>query len=100
MILILLQLAPNQSTSLLLVKYSKGPDAILMSTLPEDKSENVEAFCEVALSPMRFVHIQAQVLTLIEYLVEGVVAVLVSAINPVPNAPKVVSPFDQVEHIV
>ena len=94
-------MAPNQSTSLLLVKYSKGPDAIVLSTLPKDKCrKNVEAFCEVALSPMRFVHIQAQILTLIEYLVEGVVAVLVSAINPDANASiKPVSAFDQVFHI-
>ena len=72
----LLGLAPKQAASLLSVTYSMGDEAVQACGM-----ENIDpsrcAMCgEVTLSPMRLVYIQAQVMTLVEYITQGVLGAL------------------------
>lgn len=68
----ILGLASQVSSSLLCLEYVKGPLAVRTSSLESVNQEDTEMIIDVSLSPMRFVHVQAQILTLVEYLTEGV----------------------------
>ena len=84
----ILGLAPNQSSSLLTVRYYKGAASILASGMKDVNPAQQEACAEVDLSPMRFIHIHAQVITMIDYFQEGVLAPFAarnSAPSPSPN---------------
>jgi hypothetical protein len=63
-------LAPGESGSLLSVRYFSGPQS-LEASIGRDFSD-CEAFGEVDISPMRMVHIQAQILALVEYATAGI----------------------------
>ena len=73
----LLGLVPSHSASLLSIQYIMGntsPDSAIVG-------ENFDrtmcgAYATVELSPVRFVYIQAQVLTLIEYINDGVLGTI------------------------
>ena len=67
----ILGLAPTASTSLLSVKYFKGSNAVHSCEMGGNDKLECEACGEIRLSPMRFVHVHAQVFTLIEYVTEG-----------------------------
>ena len=62
-------LASGQSTSLLTVKYEQGDDALKSRVLKDDDLDksSFSAVADVTISPIRFVYIQAQILTLTEY---------------------------------
>lgn len=72
---IILGLDDTHSTSLLELEYGKG-NLAMKSCPAEAKGNDVEMFMTVFLSPMRFVHIQAQVLTIVEFLTEGVLGAI------------------------
>ncbi len=72
----ILGLSSQFSSSLLCIELRKGPLAISTSTFDYLDKELTEMVIDVSLSPMRFVHIQAQVLTLVEYVNEGVLGAL------------------------
>ena len=71
-------LASGQSTSLLTVKYEQGDDALKSRVLKDDDLDksSFSAVADVTISPIRFVYIQAQILTLTEYVTEGVLGAL------------------------
>ena len=72
----LIGLAPERSESLLNVKYYQGKGAITKLSLDPTVRNKLEAFAEVDLSPMRIVHLQSQVLALVEYITDGILGVL------------------------
>jgi len=72
-------LAPNESSSLLTVKYSKG-STVALSGLDDADKIKCDACAEVELSPMRFVFIQAQMMTLIDYLTGGILGALTAKV--------------------
>jgi hypothetical protein len=72
----LLGLAPEHSSSLLSVQYFVGGTAVASFPAEGADVSKCNACAKVELSPMRFVHIQAQVLTLVEYITEGVLGAL------------------------
>jgi hypothetical protein len=72
----ILGLAPNQASSLLQVQYYKGYAPIIASGMAGVDPSRHEACAELDLSPMIYVHIQAQVLTLLDYVQEGILAPL------------------------
>ena len=76
----LLGLSPNQSSSLLSIEYGKGPIAMQSCNLQDVVKETADSFMKVRLSPMRFVHVQAQVLTLVEYVTEGVLGAMAARV--------------------
>ncbi len=69
----LMGLAPNQSTCLLSVKYFQGIPAVASSGIIGADSTVHESCAQISLSPMRFVHIQAQIVTLVDYIQDGVI---------------------------
>ena len=71
-------LASGQSSSLLTVKYEQGDEALESRVLIDDKLDksSFSAVADVRISPIRFVYIQAQILTLTEYVTEGVLGAL------------------------
>lgn len=73
---VLLGLAPGRDDSLLTVKYSQGRRAIEKLLLSKEKANQIEAFAEVDLSPMRLCFIQSQVMALVEYSSEGILGAL------------------------
>jgi len=73
-------LAPNQTSSLLTVKYYKGKKAIESSRLSEADKKCYEAFAEVELSPMRIVYIQAQIMALVEFVTNGVLGAMAAQV--------------------
>jgi vacuolar protein sorting-associated protein 13A/C len=72
---IILGLDDTHSTSLLELEYGKG-DLAMKSCPTEASGNDIEMYMTVFLSPMRFVHIQAQVLTIAEFLTEGVLGAI------------------------
>jgi hypothetical protein len=72
----ILGLSSSFSSSLLCLEYGKGPLALQHSTLEYLDRENTEMFIDVSLSPMRFVYVQSQIFTLIEYVTEGLLGAL------------------------
>lgn len=72
----LLGLAPNHSNSLLSVEYGKGHIAIGSCDCDGVNSQTTDTYAHVQLSPMKLVHIQAHVLTLVEYLTDGILGAL------------------------
>lgn len=75
----MLGLAPNESSSLLTVKYFKGGN-VALSGLDDADKKKCDACAEVELSPMRFVFIQAQMMTLIDYLTGGILGALTAKV--------------------
>ena len=71
-------LASGQSSSLLTVKYEQGDEALKSRVLIDDNLDksSFSAVADVRISPIRFVYIQAQILTLTEYVTEGVLGAL------------------------
>ena len=69
----LIGLAPEQSKSLLTLKYVVGHKSISKLGLNPDE---YEACADIELSPMRIVYIQAQVMALVEYVTEGILGTL------------------------
>ena len=76
----ILGLAPSSSTSLLTIKYCKGPGAVHSCNVGGADKLECEACAEIVLSPMRFVHIHSQVFTLIEYVTEGVFGAIAASV--------------------
>jgi len=72
----LMGLAPNQTTFLLNVKFFHGPRAVASSGLIGVDPSIHESCAEIFLSPMRFVYIHAQILTLVDYVQDGVLGAL------------------------
>lgn len=72
---IILGLDGTHSTSLLELEYGKGNLAMKSCPVEADRND-VEMYMTVFLSPMRFVHIQAQVLTIVEFLTEGILGAI------------------------
>ncbi|KAL7576943.1 hypothetical protein ACA910_006700 [Epithemia clementina (nom. ined.)] len=73
----LLGISPGKSDSLLSVLYAKGKagmSSVNDSTL--DNASDLGAWALVTISPMRMVHIQSQVLSLIEYATAGILGTL------------------------
>ena len=68
----ILGLSSNFSSSLLELELGKGCQVIQKSTCECLDKEETEMYIDVSLSPMRFVHIQSQILILVEYITEGV----------------------------
>lgn len=72
----ILGLVVGKSDSLLSVRYYAGSKSLAdMSSKGTDLSD-CEAYCEVELSPMRMVYIQAQVLALVEYATAGILGAM------------------------
>ena len=71
-----LGLAPEHCTSLLSVNFSLGEEAVQGSCLEGVDPSKCDMCAEFTLSPMRFVYIQAQVMTLVEYITEGILGAL------------------------
>ena len=84
----LLGLAPSHSASLLTIQYFMGKGPLDIAMLGDLTSRtNCETYVTVALSPMKVVYIQAQVLTLIEYINDGVLgAITARAASSAANA--------------
>jgi len=93
----ILGLAPDQTESLLSVRYGSGDGAIGSMHLQEVKLSDFEACALVELSPMRLVYIQAQVMALVEYLTEGILGALAAqaASSAAAAAAEIVSPTDR-----
>eukprot|EP00934_Nitzschia_sp_Nitz4_P004856 Nitzschia sp. Nitz4//scaffold372_size14277//316//10005//NITZ4_008942-RA/size14277-snap-gene-0.12-mRNA-1//-1//CDS//3329549588//4846//frame0 len=72
----LLGLAPGRNESLLTVTYFQGSKAIQSAQQPAEKANQLEAFAQVELSPMRLVYLQSQVMALVEYTTEGILGAL------------------------
>lgn len=73
----LLGLAPGTSESLLTINYYLGRDAVKTVGTPEtEKYENLEALAHVEFSPMRFCYLHSQVMTLVEYITEGMLGAI------------------------
>lgn len=68
----LLGLASGTTKSLLTVKYCRGKDCILTADSPSTERDDLEAWAVVELSPMRMMYIQSQVMTLVDYITEGI----------------------------
>lgn len=77
---VILGLAPSVATSLLTVRYCKGANAVRSCNVGGADKQKCEACAEIVLSPMRFVHVHAQVFTLIEYVTEGVFGALTASV--------------------
>ena len=71
----ILGVAPS-TTSLLTVKYCKGAHSVSLCDVKDLDKSKCEACAEIALSPMRYVHIHSQVFTLKDYVTDGVFGVL------------------------
>ena len=68
--------APEQSASLFALKYCQGREA-LGSFAPDGiEGDNFFSYAEICVAPSRFVYIQAQILTLTEYVTEGVLGAI------------------------
>lgn len=84
-------LAPDQSTCLLSVKFFQGITAVESSGVAGADPAIHESCAQVFLSPMRFVFIQAQILTLVDYIQDGVIGaflgttIAASALAAVPE---------------
>jgi len=74
----LLGLAPQQTASLLSVSYSMGEEAVQACGMANVDPSKCDMCGEITLSPMRLVYIQAQVMTLVEYITQGVLGALTS----------------------
>ena len=72
----ILGLSSQVSSSFLRIEYGKGPIAVQTSSFDYFEKDETEMFMDVLLSPMRFVHVQSQILTLVEYVTEGVLGAL------------------------
>ena len=81
----ILSIAPSHSTSLLTVEFFKGSQTRkqLVETSPHFSAADLvsvdatcETFAHVVLSPMRFVFLQAQILALVDYVNEGLLAII------------------------
>jgi vacuolar protein sorting-associated protein 13A/C len=72
----LLGLASGRSESLLTVRYCAGYDAVTALDVPLNKIENMEAVATVDLSPMRFCYIHSQIMTIVEYVTDGILGAL------------------------
>jgi hypothetical protein len=72
----LIGLAPGRSESLLTVKYYQGKGVVRRLDLDSVDVNQLEAFAEVELSPMRLSYIHSQVLTLTEFITEGILGVI------------------------
>ena len=72
----LVGLAPGRTENLLTVRYLQGHHNIQEMMLPTDNDTNIEAFADVELSPMRVCFVQSQVMSLVEYLSEGILGAL------------------------
>lgn len=68
----LLGLAPEQTESLLSVTFSMGEEAVHACGMENVDPRKCDMCGEITLSPMRLVYIQAQVVTLVEYITQGV----------------------------
>ena len=66
----------TQATFLLNVKFFHGPRAVASSGLIGVDPSIHESCAEIFLSPMRFVYIHAQILTLVDYVQDGVLGAL------------------------
>lgn len=69
-------LSPNANSSLLSVRYYDGQRAVLSRTGAADILGNVETYADIVISPMRFVYLHSQVLTLVDYANEGILGAL------------------------
>ena len=76
----MLGLAPSHSKSLLRAEYGNGPAAMRACSLEGVNVDKTEGFLDVELSPMRFVYVQAQILTLCEYVTEGVLGTMTARV--------------------
>jgi len=76
----ILGLSPNHSNSLLCFEYGKGSIAVDNCNISNIDRQKTEAYTNVTLSPMRFVHVQSQVFTLVEYLTEGVLGAIAKSL--------------------
>lgn len=72
----ILGLSPNHASSLLQLDYAKGSLGLECCPLENFDTKNNEMYVVVKLSPMRFVHIHAVILTLVEYMTEGFLGAL------------------------
>jgi len=72
----LLGLESGSTGSLLTVKYCVGREAIESLNLVLDDTEIFEAVADVELSPMRFCYVQSQVMTLVNYITDGILGAL------------------------
>jgi vacuolar protein sorting-associated protein 13A/C len=78
----LMGLAPNQSTCLLSVKYFQGIPAVASSGIIGADATVHESCAQISVSPMRFVHIQAQIVTLVDYIQDGVIGAVLGTTSP------------------
>mmetsp|Transcript_15183 Transcript_15183/g.28285 ORF Transcript_15183/g.28285 Transcript_15183/m.28285 type:complete len:2956 (+) Transcript_15183:251-9118(+) len=69
-------LASGVSSSLLEIKYFKNSAVEAKKLDCFADVENVETFCHVSISKIRFVHIQAQILILTDYIQNGILGVV------------------------
>lgn len=74
----ILGLAPEQTRSLLSIRYIEGP--VGLNEVVQANNSSLEAFGEVNLSPMRMVYIHAQVMALVEYLTAGILGALATQV--------------------
>eukprot|EP00547_Thalassionema_nitzschioides_P008181 CAMPEP_0194228780 /NCGR_PEP_ID=MMETSP0156-20130528/43548_1 /TAXON_ID=33649 /ORGANISM="Thalassionema nitzschioides, Strain L26-B" /LENGTH=3225 /DNA_ID=CAMNT_0038961301 /DNA_START=77 /DNA_END=9754 /DNA_ORIENTATION=- len=84
----MLGLAPNVSSSLLTVRYQNGKRAIsgTVGTVGEDKAK-YESCAEIIISPVQFVYLHAQVMTLVRYVNDGILgAIAARAASSAANA--------------
>ena len=72
----LLGIAPGQTESLLSVRFSMGEEAVQACGIEKVDLSKCDMCGEITLSPMRLVYIQAQVLTLVEYITQGILGAL------------------------
>jgi hypothetical protein len=75
----ILGLAPTSLSSLLSVKYFDGERAVMSrvdSEIDRAGSEKIESYADIVISPMRLVYLQAQVLTLVDYVNDGILGAL------------------------
>ena len=76
----ILGLAPNQSSSLLEIEYGERECLNTLGVLNEVNRESCQAYARIILSPMKFVYLHAQILTLVEYCTEGVLGALTAQV--------------------
>lgn len=72
----MLGLAAGRSESLLTVHYVAGESSLKPILSEIDTTKKCEAFADIQISPMRFVYIHAQVMTLVEYATEGILGAI------------------------
>lgn len=72
----MLGLAPSESSSLLSVQYYTGERAIRGISILDETAQNLEAYANIVISPMRFIYLQAPVLTLVDYVMDGILGTL------------------------